>query len=1123
MSPKAKENAPNETEASGNEKGPLLPTEEPHVRQPFQKRDSYREKLTQDFGSKTLDVILDKRHRVLILARILLAVPGPAFLVFSAFQHLQISTVTAGWGLSAPITRLETGQNFAIAVGLITLPLWILSLLIAQIEKTAQKFAKGSRVCVKRSVGSDELRLEGNGSGILVEAQKFDKDSRVRVNKSGEKTSLGYVKEYDEEKQVYTVESFGNVKEYDAKKQVYKVELEKIGSGQLVEAEERDITKKPAQKFAKGSRVRVKRYVGSDELRLEGIGSGTPVEAQKFDKDSRVRVNKSGEKTSLGYVKEYDEKKQVYTVESFGNVKEYKEKEQEYTVELENCTSERFGEASMRHDPLEISFGRLVRLWNYFLSLWKWDLRIWSWPKAFEAALFWGCLCGYAVLYLAADLIGALIFLAWFGAPVIALILYVTTQIVRSTIDHQDNQKAEYHTFVNLQAVRLGILTVFSICLTVYALSAMSRVIIPYDLVLPFSDLSLSGITCTDRDAFRTAFEASAANASCPVLPACGYESFESLCQAVQYAPMVHAVGVDLLKVLAFNWLAWMLGSLLVFGTGRASASNGYAQLLSKHMLFAIVLALGQLMSACYALMRLLLLVPMLRLPRPAAYFDEKGLITRELPLYCYGTTCSDFDYAGTIFVHVIIALALNFDFLKKYASAIGAGDQAAIDKLKEKMRQKKKNEVTGEMECEWSDAAPYFYFLPRQVVLECKTRSLPPMQILHRDNLLERKQIRLIDAFKQAEKEALLAKEKAAAKKAAAKPAENAEEAALKAAKEAGKITVLEFSMALNNLRNNHDAAEAIREPKEAAVVEVAPEKEAAKQPVEVGLAKEKTAAEKVANGTELVQIKDILFVSHRWEEPGRPDVDGEQLKAIQAYLEVHPEIKWVWFDYSSMPQKIGGIDTRTLKEKAEFQLMLKCITDFYLTAQVLILLDGSYASRFWTLTEAWCSMQTATEDGIHNSISKTEEAVFTGAGVQVGSRCTIKCIHNAAQETTSKGLVDLVATKTPENMYKILEKPDVNVTNQKDKEAMLPVIQKTNKHVIEGFKNNFRSQESEATVPVFEPDSAHFSRALFRCCGALLCPPAPASRSQANSKKSSKTAQVAPSSEDSNAVTAY
>ena len=141
----------------------------------------------------------------------------------------------------------------------------------------------------------------------------------------------------------------------------------------------------------------------------------------------------------------------------------------------------------------------------------------------------------------------------------------------------------------------------------------------------------------------------------------------------------------------------------------------------------------------------------------------------------------------------------------------------------------------------EWSDEAPYFYFLSREVVLECKTRSLPPMQKLRDDKLLEPKQIRLNDAFKQAEKKALLAKEKAAAKKAAAKPADSADEALLKAGKEAGDITVLEFLKELKKLRNNHDTAEANqanREPKEAAAPEVAPEKAAAEKPVEVGLA---------------------------------------------------------------------------------------------------------------------------------------------------------------------------------------------------------------------------------------------------------------------------------------------
>jgi hypothetical protein len=183
---------------------------------------------------------------------------------------------------------------------------------------------------------------------------------------------------------------------------------------------------------------------------------------------------------------------------------------------------------------------------------------------------------------------------------------------------------------------------------------------------------------------------------------------------------------------------------------------------------------------------------------------------------------------------------------------------------------------------------------------------------------------------------------------------------------------------------------------------------------------------------------MANILFVSHRWEVPAQPDVDGEQLKAIKAYLEAHPEdIKWVWFDYSSMPQG----DDRTVMEKAEFQLMLAAIADLYLTAHVLILLDGSSASRFWPLMEAWCSMQTVTSDGLRPA--KEGER-----------RYTIKCIHNATDKHDGEGLVDKVYTKNPEGMCDLLKRPDVNVTNAKDKEAMLPVIQKTNEHVIEMFR---------------------------------------------------------------------
>jgi hypothetical protein len=184
-----------------------------------------------------------------------------------------------------------------------------------------------------------------------------------------------------------------------------------------------------------------------------------------------------------------------------------------------------------------------------------------------------------------------------------------------------------------------------------------------------------------------------------------------------------------------------------------------------------------------------------------------------------------------------------------------------------------------------------------------------------------------------------------------------------------------------------------------------------------------------------------NILFVSHRWEEPDQPDVDGEQLKAIKAYLEAHPDIEWVWFDYSSMPQKVDGVDTRTPMENAEIQLMLAAIIDMYLTARVLILLDGSYASRFWTLMEAWCSMQTATPEGLRPA-------------TEAERRYTIKCIHNADDKHDGEGLVDKVSTKTPEEMYRILMSPDVNVTNAKDKETMLPIILRTNEHVIETFR---------------------------------------------------------------------
>jgi hypothetical protein len=421
-------------------------------------------------------------------------------------------------------------------------------------------------------------------------------------------------------------------------------------------------------------------------------------------------------------------------------------------------------------------------------------------------------------------------------------------------------------------------------------------------------------------------------------VPHCAYATYEDLCQAVQYAPMVQILANDLIDVNIFLGLSWFAFSLVIFGTGRASADNGYEHLLSRHMLVAMALFLVTLILTLYSFVRLFIIVQRLSVPRPAAYFDRTDLMNKyELPLSCYGE-CATILFYSRYVLYFLIALAFNFDFFEKYSFPV----KHAIKKLRSQW---------------WDDDAPSFYFIPAEWVRACGAKSLPRMQTLRKDGHLEKRRVPLASAFR--------------------------------------------------------------------------------------------------GNGI----IKHILFVSHRWEVPAQPDVDGEQLKAIKAYLKEHPDIKWVWFDYSSMPQKGDGFDDRTVMEKAEFHLMLAAIADLYLTAQVLILLDGSYASRFWTLTEAWCSMQTVTSDGLRPA-TKAER------------RYTIKCIHNATDKHDGEGLVDKVSTKTPDDMFEHLKKPDVDVTNKNDKVAMLPKILEIDGHVIETFQKQVILPEPKPAVATAAPN---------------------------------------------------
>jgi hypothetical protein len=574
------------------------------------------------------------------------------------------------------------------------------------------------------------------------------------------------------------------------------------------------------------------------------------------------------------------------------------------------------------------------------------DALIWTRARAFEAALYTFSSWSYSFL-LSPDKLGY----AWgwcLANFVLVLILFTYTKLLRAIISYKGR---EYHSFVLSQATWLSACTMFCSLVTVYAVSAMSRLPIPLVLSSALAELSLSGIGCADQAEFMNAFESS--SGGCPALPFCGYPTYEYLCQAVQYAPMNRALLNDCHKVVLFILVGWFLVSMLLFGTGRARADQGYSHMFSRHMLFAMLLGLAQLSNTFFSFARLLLIVPLLRLPRPGTYFDRTDLFTKELPLTCYGYVCDQLIYWGFLALYVIITFALNFDFLKKFASRLRISDEAQKQMVEEAIKELRRQG--------WDDDAPSFYFIPAEWVRECNTKSLPRMQTL----------------------------------------------------RDVGHLTKIKIPL-----------ASAFHEPA-------------------------------FCGGGIMA---NILFVSHRWEDKSQPDVDGEQLKAIKAYLEAHTDIKWVWFDYSSMPQKVDGVDTRIPEEKAEFQLMLAAIADLYLTAHVLILLDGSYASRFWTLTEAWCSMQTVTSDGLRPA--------------EAERRYTIKCIHNADDEHDAKGLVDKVSKKTPDEMYRILEKPDVNVTNAKDKETMLPKILEIDGHVVDTFQKLAILPEPKPAVATAAPN---------------------------------------------------
>jgi hypothetical protein len=166
-----------------------------------------------------------------------------------------------------------------------------------------------------------------------------------------------------------------------------------------------------------------------------------------------------------------------------------------------------------------------------------------------------------------------------------------------------------------------------------------------------------------------------------------------------------------------------------------------------------------------------------------------------------------------------------------------------------------------------------------------------------------------------------------------------------------------------------------------------------------------------------------EVLAVSHRWEQPAEPDTEGKQFAAIRKYVRGKPAIKLVWVDFSCAPQK-----ERTPAEELVFKRTLRFVNLLFLGSRVLILCDLTYMTRFWTLLEAWISMQMTTDDGLVPAPREKR-------------RCDIVPIHLASTGTASE-LETLVADKSLEQIYAMLESPDIHVTRQKDKNTQLPKL---------------------------------------------------------------------------------
>ncbi|CAK0899089.1 unnamed protein product, partial [Prorocentrum cordatum] len=154
--------------------------------------------------------------------------------------------------------------------------------------------------------------------------------------------------------------------------------------------------------------------------------------------------------------------------------------------------------------------------------------------------------------------------------------------------------------------------------------------------------------------------------------------------------------------------------------------------------------------------------------------------------------------------------------------------------------------------------------------------------------------------------------------------------------------------------------------------------------------------------------------------------------------------EVKYLWLDWPCMWQankdEMRGQREITVDEKAEFDLMLSEVNMLYLGCRVVILLDMTYLSRFWTLYEAWLSQMKPTSTGLKPAL------------ISDASRCDVVPIMGA-NDAFRSALLSTIANQMPSASLaaKYLRNDDISVTNASDKEKQLDRVSGLDYRVIQ------------------------------------------------------------------------